>query len=125
MYKGRSGMWSWLLHRITGLGVLLFLLVHIVDISLLNFGPQVYNDGIALFGTPIVRVISLALIGAVFFHAYNGVRIILIDFWPKGVKYQATMFAVVMVATIICFLPIAYFVLKPIFESTPTVARPL
>ncbi|HET8910659.1 MAG TPA: succinate dehydrogenase, cytochrome b556 subunit, partial [Ktedonobacteraceae bacterium] len=81
MYKGQSGMWSWLLHRITGLAVLLFLLVHIVDISLLNFGPAVYNDGIALFGTPIVRLISLALIAAVFYHAFNGVRIILIDFW--------------------------------------------
>ncbi len=63
MYKGQSGMWSWLFHRISGLGILLFLLIHIVDISLLGFGPKVYNEGIALFGTGIVRIISLALIG--------------------------------------------------------------
>ncbi len=115
MYKGQSGMWSWLLHRITGLGVLLFLLVHIVDISLLGFGPKVYNDGIALFATPIVRVISLLLIGAVLYHAFNGVRIILIDFWPKGGRYQRLMFAVVLIATIVCFVPMAYFVVAPIF----------
>ncbi len=108
-------MWSWLLHRITGLGILLFLLVHIVDISLLGFGPTVYNEGIALFGTTIIRIISLALIAAVLYHAFNGVRIILIDFWPKGVRYQGIMFAAVMVLSIVCFLPMAYFVIAPIF----------
>lgn len=115
MYKGQSGMWSWLLHRVAGLGILLFLLVHIVDISLLNFGPAVYDDGIALFGTTIVRLISLALIAAVLYHSFNGIRIILIDFWPKAVRYQATMFAIVLVVTVVCFLPMAYFVIGPVF----------
>ncbi|HLI06027.1 MAG TPA: succinate dehydrogenase, cytochrome b556 subunit [Ktedonobacteraceae bacterium] len=115
MYKGQSGMWSWLLHRVAGLGILLFLLVHIVDISLLNFGPNVYDEGIALFGTAIVRVISLALIAAVLYHSFNGIRIMLIDFWPKAVRYQATMFVIVLVVTIVCFLPMAYFVIGPVF----------
>ncbi len=87
MYKGQSGMWSWLFHRIAGLGVLLFLLVHIVDISLLNFGPAVYNEGIALFATAIVRIITLALVAGLFFHSFNGIRIILIDFWPRGFAF--------------------------------------
>ena len=108
-------MWSWLLHRITGLGVLLFILIHIVDISLLNFGPKVYNEGIALFGTTIVRILSLALNGALLYHAINGVRIIQIDFWPRGAHYQRIMFATVMVLTIVCFLPMAYFVMAPVF----------
>lgn len=116
MYRGQSGMWSWLLHRITGLGILLFLLVHIVDISLLGFGPAVYNEGIALFALPAVRVISLALIAAVFYHAYNGIRIILIDFWPKAVRYQGIMFAAVMVLTILSFIPMGYFVIAPVFN---------
>lgn len=115
MYKGQSGMWSWLLHRIAGLGVLLFLLIHIVDISLLNFGPKVYNEGIALFGLTIVRILSLALIGGLLYHGFNGVRIILIDFWPRGARYQRIMFATVLVLTIVCFLPMAYFVMAPVF----------
>ncbi len=115
MYKGQSGMWSWLLHRVTGLGVLLFLLIHIVDISLLNLGPKVYNEGIALFGLTIVRILSLALIGALLYHGFNGVRIILIDFWPSGARYQRIMFATVLVLTIVCFLPMAYFVMAPVF----------
>jgi succinate dehydrogenase / fumarate reductase, cytochrome b subunit len=113
MYKGQSGMWSWLLHRITGLGTLLFLFVHIVDISLLGFGPRVYNDGILLFDSIIVRLLSLALIGAILFHATNGIRIMLIDFWSKGVRYQRAMFAIALVVTIIVFIPAVYFVLAP------------
>jgi succinate dehydrogenase / fumarate reductase cytochrome b subunit len=119
MYKGQSGMWSWLLHRITGLGILLFLLVHIVDIALLNFGPNVYNDGIAFFGTGIIRVISLALIAAVLFHAFNGVRIILIDFWPRAARYQALMFGIVVAVTLVGFLGMAWFVIAPIFGINP------
>lgn len=116
MYKGQSGMWSWLLHRVTGLGVLLFLLIHIVDISLLGFGPDIYNEGISLFGTTPVRIISLALIAAVLYHAFNGVRIILIDFWPKAVRYQGAMFAAVIILSVIGFIPMAYFVVAPIFH---------
>lgn len=119
MYKGQSGMWSWLFHRITGLGIILFLLIHIVDISLLGFGPNVYNEGIALFGTGIVRLLSLALIGGLLYHAFNGVRIMLIDFWPKGARYQGIMFAIVMILTIAGFLSMAYFVIAPIFGVNP------
>jgi succinate dehydrogenase / fumarate reductase cytochrome b subunit len=113
MYKGQSGMWSWLLHRVTGLGILLFLLVHIVDVSLLGFGPAVYNEGILLFDSIIVRLLSLALIGAVLLHGFNGVRIMVIDFWSRGVRYQFLMFVIVMVLTVVGFIPIAYFVLAP------------
>ena len=120
MYKGQSGMWSWLLHRITGLGLLLFLFIHIVDISLLGFGPAVYNDGITIFDHVVVRFLSLALVGAVFYHAFNGIRIMLVDFWSKGTRYQQRMFVAVLVLTIIVFIPSAYFVLRPVF--VPTVA---
>ncbi len=115
MYKGQSGMWSWLLHRVTGLGILLFLFVHIVDISLLGFGPVVYDDGILLFDSVVVRLLSLALIGAVLFHAFNGVRIMVIDFWRKGVKYQRSMFVAALVITVIAFIPMVYFVIGPLF----------
>ncbi len=118
MYKGQSGMWSWLFHRVSGLGLLLFLFIHIVDVSLLSFGPTVYNDGIRLFDLVIVRLLSLSLAAAVLYHAFNGVRIILIDFWKKGARYQKPMFAVVMVVTVIVFIPFAYFILRPAFVAT-------
>ncbi len=113
MYKGQSGMWSWLFHRVSGLGILLFLFVHIVDISLLGFGPRVYNDGILLFDSVIVRLLSLSLVAAVFFHAINGLRLMVIDFWRKGVHYQKVMFAVALIVTILIFIPFAYIILRP------------
>ncbi len=120
MYKGQSGMWSWLFHRVTGLGILLFLFVHIVDISLLGFGPTVYNDGIKFFDSVIVRLLSLSLFAAVFYHAFNGVRIILVDFWRKGVRYQQAMFVVVMTVTILALLPIIYYVIGPTVPGVMT-----
>ena len=113
MYKGPSGMWSWLLHRVTGLGILLFLFVHIVDISMIGFGPRVYNESVLLFDSVIVRLLSLSLIAAVLFHSFNGVRIVLIDFWKKGTRYQQQMFIAALVLTILVFLPFAYVILIP------------
>ncbi len=113
MYKGQSGMWSWLFHRISGLGLLLFLFIHIVDISILSFGPEVYNNSVLLFDQVIVRLLSLALVAAVLYHAFNGVRIMAIDFWRKGVRYQQVMFIAALALTIIVFIPFAYIILAP------------
>ena len=119
MYRGQSGQWSWLFHRVTGLAILLFLLVHIVDITLIGFGPTIYNDAIGIFSLGPIRVVSVALIGAVLYHAFNGIRIILIDFWSTGYKYQSQMFVVVMALTIIGTLAMGYFVIAPIFGICP------
>jgi succinate dehydrogenase / fumarate reductase cytochrome b subunit len=108
-----------LLHRITGLGVLLFLLVHIVDITLLGFGPTIYNDAVNVFSLWPIRLASLALIGAVLYHGFNGFRIILIDFWATGYKYQQVMFYIVLALTIVSFIPMAYYVLAPVFGVCP------
>jgi succinate dehydrogenase / fumarate reductase cytochrome b subunit len=80
---------------------------------MLAFGPRVYNESIVLFDSLIVRLLSLSLVAAIFYHAFNGVRIILIDFWNKGARFQRTMFAIVMALTIIVFLPMAYVILVP------------
>jgi succinate dehydrogenase / fumarate reductase cytochrome b subunit len=124
MYRGASGMWSWLFHRVTGLGVLLFLLVHIVDITLIGFGPTVYNAGIAIFSLPLVRIVSLALIASVLYHSFNGLRIIIVDFWPAGHKYQRQMFYGVLGLTIAGFVPMGYFVLLPVFHACSQSACP-
>jgi succinate dehydrogenase / fumarate reductase cytochrome b subunit len=125
MYKGQSGMWSWLLHRITGLGILLFLFIHIVDVSMLGFGPTIYNQSVVLFDSWIVRLLSLSLIGAVFYHVFNGLRIMAIDFWRKGARYQRVMFGIVLAATIIVFIPIAYYILVPVFKWMIMIPAPV
>ena len=116
MYKGQSGMWSWLFHRISGLGILLFLFIHIVDVSMLSFGPTIYNQSVLLFDYWVVRLLSLSLIVAVLYHAFNGVRIMAIDFWRKGARYQRVMFGIVLALTIIVFIPVAYIIMVPTLQ---------
>ncbi len=113
MYRAPSGMWSWLLHRITGLGLLVFLFIHIVDISVIGFGPKVYNESVLLFDQAIVRLLSLALVASVLYHALNGLRIMAIDFWRKGVRYQKVLFVAVLTVSIIVFIPVAYIIVAP------------
>ncbi|MGA7149561.1 MAG: succinate dehydrogenase, cytochrome b556 subunit, partial [Microbacterium sp.] len=52
LYRGREGMWSWVLHRITGVAIFFFLLVHILDTSLVRISPEGYNVVISAYKTP-------------------------------------------------------------------------
>lgn len=117
MYRSPSGMWSWLLHRIAGLGLLVFLFIHIVDISVISFGPTVYNNSVRLFDGYIARFLSLGLVAFVLYHALNGLRIMAIDFWSKGVLYQKALFVVVLVVSIVVFIPVAYVILLPVLQD--------
>ena len=92
LYRGQEGMWSWVLHRITGVAIYFFLLVHVLDTSLVRLSPEAYNAVIGAYKTPIMGLGEIALVGAIGYHALNGLRIILVDFWSKGTKYQRQLF---------------------------------
>lgn len=114
-YRGGIGQWSWALHRVTGVGVLVFLLLHILDTSLIILGPEHYNTIIALYRVPIFRVMEVGLFAAVLFHALNGVRIILVDFWPDLTRVHRQLFYAELVLFIVAMIPVAYLMLKPVF----------
>jgi succinate dehydrogenase / fumarate reductase cytochrome b subunit len=103
LYRGKVGMWSWVLHRITGVAIFFFLLVHVLDTSLVRLSPEAYNAVVSTYKTPLVGLGELGLVAAILYHALNGVRVILIDFWRKGVKYQNVMFWVVVALALIAF----------------------
>ncbi len=96
LYRGREGMWSWVLHRITGVAIYFFLLVHILDTSLVRVSPEAYNIVINTYKTPLMGLGEIALVAAIGLHALNGLRIILIDFWGWGTRHQKFMFYVVI-----------------------------
>ena len=100
LYRGKVGMWSWVFHRISGVGIFFFLLVHILDTALVRVSPEAYNAVIAVYKTPIIGVAELGLVAAILFHGLNGLRVIAVDFWSKGIKFQAAMFWAVMAITI-------------------------
>ncbi len=115
MYRGGEGMWSWILHRVTGVAVLLFLLAHIVDTMLIGFGPRVYNLAIGLYRKPFFRIGEVLLASAVLFHAINGIRIMIIDFFPGSTVFQRRLFYGGIVLFFALFLPGAYYMLRPVF----------
>ena len=100
-------MWSWVLHRITGVAILFFLLVHVLDTALVRLSPEAYNAVISTYKTPLIGLAELGLVAAILFHALNGLRVILIDFWRKGVKYQNVMFWIVIAIAAIVFIGFA------------------
>ncbi|HEX5411829.1 MAG TPA: succinate dehydrogenase, cytochrome b556 subunit [Terriglobia bacterium] len=110
-YRGGEGQWSWLLHRVTGIGVFLFLLAHIIDTAMIGWGPAYYNEAMALYRHPAFRVGEVILAGAVLYHALNGVRIIIIDFWPESTVAQRKLFYAVVAAFVLIFVPTAIYML--------------
>ena len=45
-YRGQLGQWSWVLHRVSGLGTVLFLILHVIDTSWAAFYPEKYEQAI-------------------------------------------------------------------------------
>ncbi len=87
VYRGHEGQWSWLFHRITGVAVILFLFAHILDTAVIGWGPEAYNKVTAAYKNPVVHVLELGLVLAVLFHSINGIKITLIDFFPRLVTH--------------------------------------
>ena len=96
LYRGREGMWSWVAHRVTGVLIFFFLFAHVLDTALVRVSPDSYNQIIDTYKTPVVNLMEVGLLGAVLFHALNGLRVMAIDFWEKGPRYQRQMTYVVV-----------------------------
>lgn len=118
VYRGKSGQWAFVMHRITGLLVFMFLLLHVIDVSLVNASPKLYNEVHALYGNVLLRIFEVGLLGALLFHALNGLRIVMIDFFPGAIRSEKTMFSVVVFATVVLTLVGGFVIMKPFLEGT-------
>jgi succinate dehydrogenase / fumarate reductase cytochrome b subunit len=105
-YRGRFGQLEWALHRISGVGVALFLLLHIIDTATVYFAPQAYGFFLALYKNPIFGLAEVALAAALVYHAVNGLRVTIMDFWPRLWERQPVARWFVWAAFLIIFVPI-------------------
>jgi succinate dehydrogenase / fumarate reductase cytochrome b subunit len=85
-YKGRQGMLNWFLHRITGLGILLFVGIHVV----VSFFGQQFGSDLAFTLNAIYESwqFQIFVYFCVLFHAINGSRVALMDLFPGLIRYQ-------------------------------------
>jgi succinate dehydrogenase / fumarate reductase cytochrome b subunit len=111
-YRGDLGMWSWVAHRITGVLTFFFLFAHVLDTALVRVSPNAYDKVISLYKNPLVNVMELGLVGAILYHALNGLRVMLVDFWAGGARYQRLMLWVIVAVWIVVMVPSAYFMLQ-------------
>ncbi len=115
LYRGGGGMWTWILHRFSGIAVLGFLFLHILDTATIAFGPRLYNTMAKFYELPLFRPLEVVLMFFVIYHSFNGLRVIVIDFWTKGSQYQVLLGRAVMGITMLLFIPAAFFMLRPLF----------
>jgi len=106
-----TGMWAWILHRITGLGLVFYILLHtiLMGVSLLS-GKEGFDATLSvLMGHPVFELLDIMLLAAVLYHGFNGIRILLFDIGIGiSVKNQKSIFWVFMgVAAILWFWSIA------------------
>ncbi|NDK89897.1 succinate dehydrogenase, cytochrome b556 subunit [Gordonia desulfuricans] len=118
LYRGDPGMWSWVLHRITGVTIFFFLFVHVLDTAVIRVDPNKYTEVIETYKTPLIGLMEIALVAAVLYHAFNGVRIILVDFWSKGAKYQRVLLWVILTLFVIVFAAGAIRLLQILFTHS-------
>ena len=99
-YKLRTGMVAWMLHRLTGVGLVLYLVLHIWGLKSIT-DPAAYNALIASYHAPIFKVAEFGLLIACVYHALNGLRIVLIDFVGLSPKQRSLFWILGAVALLL------------------------
>lgn len=105
MYRGREGQWAFFLHRLSGIALMLWLVLHTLNISSAMWGPEVSNRLMAFFHIPIFQIGLLLVTAGVFYHGFNGLRIIVMDFSSWGVKYQKELWYGVWALFLLFYIP--------------------
>lgn len=119
IYKGKTGMWAFTAHRVTGFLVLMFLLLHVVDVTLAGISRHLYDTVHAVYGNILLRLFEVGLLGALVFHALNGLRIIAVDFFDAAVRHQKELAWAVVVVTAIVTLAGGIVIVLPFFTHEP------
>jgi succinate dehydrogenase / fumarate reductase, cytochrome b subunit len=86
-YQGKGPMLTYILHRISGLGIVTFVALHIIASYLMN---QVWGSNLGIFINTIYEnwIFQVFMFFFALFHVINGLRIVILDLWPKLMEFQ-------------------------------------
>ena len=118
-YRGSEGMLAWAFHRISGVAIWAFILLHVFDIWLASVNAPLYDDLLAIYASPGGRVVESLLGAALLYHALNGLRIIIMDFWPSMTRYHKQLWYANWVLFAVIGLPILVQIMAPAFGLQP------
>jgi len=116
-YRGKSGQWAWVLHRVSGLLTVIFIVTHVLDSTLIAFFPRLYDRTIKLFKTPPAALGEIVLIGAVLYHAVNGLRVTVLDYRPEWWQHHKKTNQIVRGVFALLYGPIAARMLISLFKN--------
>jgi len=77
-YKLHTGFFAWLLHRLTGLALIFYIFVHLYVLSYIK-DPEKFESLMHLSKHPLMKAAEAGLLFLIISHAFNGVRLTLID----------------------------------------------
>jgi len=92
------GSWAWILHRLSGLGLIFYLSLHIWVINTLTMGEDKFTEVTTFLNSPLFKFLEVGLWGIILFHAFNGVRIVIVDFWKGSLFHKKLFFAMIAIA---------------------------
>jgi len=106
-YRWHTGYVAWLLNRVTGIAISLYLIMHVWVIHHLAEGREQYTQVMAFLNSPIFWFFELLLMGAVLYHTMNGIRLVLIDF-GNGAFYHKRSFWALMAIGAVLYVIVAW-----------------
>ncbi len=107
------GSWAWILHRLAGLALIFYLSAHIWVINTLAKGANEFNAVMKVLNSPLFKYLEVGLWGVILFHAFNGIRIVIVDFF-KGSLYQKKLFFIMITLAFILWALGSYMLLSHI-----------
>lgn len=107
------GSWAWMLHRLSGLALIFYLSLHIWVINSLTYGPDTFNKVMTFLGSPLFKILEVGLWGVILFHAFNGVRVVIVDFF-KGSLFQKKLFFILITIAFVMWAWGSYIILSHI-----------
>ncbi len=113
-YRWFTGSFAWILHRVSGLALVLYLLLHLFSVATLSGGPQKFDPLMQIYASPLFKVGEVLVWAAFLYHALNGLRVVWMDL-GKGSLFHKKLFAGVLVLTAVLFAVGAWGMLRHTF----------
>jgi len=113
-YRWFTGSFAWILHRVSGLALVLYLLLHIYSVSFLAKGSEAFNAVMQAYASPAFKIGEVLVWAAFLYHALNGLRVVWMDL-GKGSLFHKKLFAGVFVLAGLLFVAGAYGMLRHTF----------
>lgn len=95
------GSWAWILHRLSGLALIFYLTLHIWVINTLTKGAEKFDSLTQFLSSPLFKLLEVGLWGVILYHAFNGIRVVIVDFFKGSLIHKKLFVALIAIAFVL------------------------